>query len=70
MTGSYRPPDGYLTMSQAQEWLGIAKATLQRMVSAGKLETYADPRNGRVTLFKTDDIEQLMHPVPKGKAAA
>ena len=70
MAGSYRPPGGYLTLSEAQRRLGIAKATLQRMVGAGKLETYADPRNSRVTLLREADVEQLMHPVPMGKAAA
>ena len=70
MNRSYCPPAGYVTMRQAQERLGIAKATLQRMVRAGTLATYADRRNSRVTLLKEDDIEQLMHPVPMGKAAA
>ena len=69
-TRSYRPPDGYLTLSQAQQRLGISKQTLQRMMRAGKLEPYADPRNSRVTLLKADDVERLMHPVPMGKAAA
>ena len=69
--GNYRPPAGYLTMAQAQERLGISKPTLQRMVRAGRLATYADPRNRRVRLVKADDVERLTQPVPEqGKAAA
>ena len=69
--GMYRPPDGYLTMAQAQARLGISKPTLQRMVRAGRLATYADPRNRRVRLVKAEDVEQMTRPVPEqGKAAA
>ena len=66
----YRPPDGFLTMGQAQAQLGVSKPTLNRMVRAGKLATYADPRNGRVRLVKVADVERLTQPVPEGKAAA
>lgn len=68
--GSYRPPDGYLTLSEAQQRLAIGKHTLQRMVRAGKLATFADPRNARVTLVNADDVERLMQPIPLGKAAS
>ena len=66
----YKPPDGYLTMARAQAVLGVSKATLHRMVRAGKLATYDDPRNARVRLVKAEDVEALTKPVPTGKAAA
>jgi excisionase family DNA binding protein len=66
----YRPPEGYLTMAQAQARLGISKPTLNRMVSRGDLETYRDPRNRRVRLVKAEDVEKLSEPVLEGKAAA
>ncbi len=67
---AYRPPEGFLTMAETQKALRVSKATLQRMTRAGKLETYADPRNGRVRLAKVEDVERLSQPVPEGKAAA
>ena len=53
----YRPPEGYLTMAQAQAQLGVSKATLNRMVRAGRLATYEDPRKGRVRQEKTADVD-------------
>ena len=44
--------------------LGVSKPTLNRMVRAGKLATYADPRNGRVRLVKAADVERLTQPMP------
>jgi excisionase family DNA binding protein len=73
--GAYRPPEGYLTMAQAQAALGISKPTLQRMVHAGALATFRDQRNRRVRLVKAEDVERLAQPLPaheteQGKAAA
>ena len=73
--GGYQPPAGFLTMATAQGRLGVSKATLHRMVQAGKLAVYRDQRNQRVRLVKIDDVERLAQPVPasaveQGKAAA
>src|SRR5215208_4952741 len=73
--GAYRPPEGYMTMAQAQAVLGISKPTLQRMVRAGGLTAFRDQRNRRVRLVKAEDVERLAQPVPasepeQGKAAA
>jgi excisionase family DNA binding protein len=64
LKGQYRPPDGYLTTTQAAERLGIHAMSIRRMVKAGRLKTYADPRNGVVRLVKIEDIERLEQPVP------
>ena len=66
----YRPPEGFLTMAQAQAQLGVSKATLNRMVRAGKLATFEDPRNGRVRLVRAAEVDQLAQPRPEGKEAA
>ncbi|MCX6024036.1 MAG: helix-turn-helix domain-containing protein [Chloroflexi bacterium] len=63
----YRPPEGYLTMGQAQEILGISRVTIAAMVKAGKLKTYDDQRNKRVKLVKADDVEALALPVPSSE---
>jgi excisionase family DNA binding protein len=64
LKGQYRPPAGYVTTSQAAERLGINPMTIRRMVKAGRLKTYADPRNGVVRLVKIEDVERLEQPVP------
>ena len=70
MDMAYEPPEGFMTMGQAQARLRVSKPTINRMVRAGKLATYTDPRNGRVRLVKAEDVERLTQPVPEGKAAA
>jgi excisionase family DNA binding protein len=61
----YRPPDGYLTMAQAQERLGVSKLTLVRLVRRAGLPTHRDPRDIRVRLVKIADVDRLMEPVPE-----
>jgi hypothetical protein len=68
---TYRPPDGYLTMAQAQEMLGVSKVTFQKRVRDWGLETYRDPRDTRVRLLKAEDLQRMTQLVPEqGKAAA
>jgi excisionase family DNA binding protein len=61
----YRPPAGYLTMAQAQERLGISKVTFHRLVRRAGLPTHRDPRDTRVRLLRTADVDRLMEPVPE-----
>jgi excisionase family DNA binding protein len=68
--GSYRAPEGFLTMAEALKRLGVAKATLQKRVRDGTLPVYRDPLNKRVRLVRAEDLEQLRRPVLEGKAAA
>jgi excisionase family DNA binding protein len=65
METAYQPPEGFLTMAQAQERLGISKATLQRLVKNDGITVYRDPRNKRVRLLKADDLARLRQPVPE-----
>jgi excisionase family DNA binding protein len=65
MAESYTPPAGFLTMAQAQERLGVSKATMQRRVRDGVLEAYEDPRDNRVKLVKAEDVDRLRQPVKR-----
>ena len=67
---SYRPPEGFMTMRQAQDRLGVSKTTLIAIVRRYGLETHRDARDSRVRLLRTEDVEQLARPMPEGKAAA
>jgi hypothetical protein len=67
---TYKPPEGYLTMAQAQARWGVSKATAQKIVRETGLEVYRDPRNKRVHLFKAEDVERLMQPVPKTRGVS
>ncbi len=62
--GEYQSPPGYLTLGEAEERLKVNRVTIRRMVKAGRLSTYADPRNGRVRLLRVEDVERLERPVP------
>jgi excisionase family DNA binding protein len=61
----YRPPEGYLTMAQAQARLGISKVTFHRLVRRAGLPTHRDHRDTRVRLLKITDVDRLMEPVPE-----
>ena len=61
----YRPPEGYLTLAQAQERLGISKVTFHRLVRRASLLTHRDPRDSRVRLLRIADVDRLMEPVPE-----
>jgi excisionase family DNA binding protein len=65
--GTYQPPEGYLTLAQAQARLGVSKPTILRMTRDGRLETYEDRRDRRVRLVKVEDVEALAQPI-KGAA--
>ena len=63
---SYRAPNGYLTLGQAGNRLGLSRATAIRMAQDGRLPNYHDPRDKRVRLAKLEDVERLTRPVPAG----
>ena len=66
MTDStYRAPAGYLTLAEARARLGVAKATMTRMVQDGRLPTFDHPRDRRVRLTRIEDVEQLAQPRPR-----
>lgn len=63
--GSYRPPEGYMTMAQATTQLAVSKPTLRRMAAAAEVEIYEDPRDRRVRLLRIEDVARLAQPVKK-----
>ena len=63
MAERYQPPDGFVTVAEAQRRLGVSKVTIVKIVREAGLKTYRDPRNGRVRLLQAEDVEQLTRPV-------
>ncbi len=63
MSDLYRPPDGYVTMGEAQRRLGVSKVTMVKIVRDAGVSTYRDPRNGRVRLLRIEDVDCLTQPV-------
>ena len=61
----YRAPDGYLTLTQARERLGISRTTLFRALARMGIRTFNDPRNNRVRLVTVEDVDRLMQPIPR-----
>jgi hypothetical protein len=73
MTKNYQPPDGYVTIGEAQRRLKVSKVTIAKIVKEAGIPTFRDPRNGRVRLLLTGDVDRLEQPVPeadKGNAQA
>jgi excisionase family DNA binding protein len=60
----YQPPEGYLTLGQAQMRLQVSKAKIIRMAQDGSLPTYRDPRDKRYRLAKVEDVDRLTQLVP------
>ncbi len=67
---TYRPPDGYLTMADAAGQLRVSMVTMRKILNDERLQTYRDPRNGRVRLLRVEDVERLTQPVPEQEKAA
>lgn len=67
MAESYHPPEGYVTMGDAQQRLGVSKVTIVNIVKKAGIQTFRDPRNGRVRLLRETDVLRLTEPVPEGE---
>jgi hypothetical protein len=61
----YRPPEGYLTMAQAEQHLGMSRMTLLAFIRDAGIRAYRDPRNKRVRLLKVEDLERGSQPIPE-----
>ena len=60
----YRPPDGFSTMAQAAEQIGVSLVTLRKLVQRTGVELFQDPRDARAKLMKSEDVERLKRPAP------
>ncbi len=52
-------PKDYMTMREAQEYLGISKVKISKLVKEGTLKTKGNPLDSRVKLVKREDVEKL-----------
>ena len=51
---------GYLMIKEAAVRYSVSRSKLHRLVKQGRLRTAKDPRDERVTLLRTDDIESVL----------
>ncbi len=54
-------------MADAAGQLRVSMVTMRKILNDERLQTYRDPRNGRVRLLRVDDVERLTQPVPREK---
>lgn len=54
-----------LTAEQAQEHLGVSRATFWSLVKRYQIPRYTVPVEGKRVFFKPDDLESLRRPRPK-----
>ena len=68
------PDDQLLTVEQAQEHLGVSRATLWNLIKRHHIPRYRVPVSGKRVFFKASDLERLRQPVrlndEPGKLAA
>ena len=62
-------PEGYMTMAQARARLGVSKMTMLKLLERTGVQTYNDPRDGRVKLLRIEDVDQMARPTPSKIAA-
>jgi excisionase family DNA binding protein len=62
--GTREPPAGYVTVGRAREQLGVSRMTMYRLLRRHGVQTYADPRDARTRLLKTEDVDRLQQPIP------
>jgi excisionase family DNA binding protein len=55
----------YIPLTEAAKEVGLSRAKLWRMVKDGRLPSYEDPRDGRVTLVRRDELQAAMRPIPR-----
>lgn len=65
MRSEYQPPEGFLTLAQARQRLGVSRMTMYVLVRRQRLTMYTDPRNTRVKLLRAEDVETLSRPVAR-----
>ncbi len=51
---------GYMMIKEAAVRYGVSRTKLHRLVTQGRLRTAKDPRDERVTLLSTEDVESVL----------
>ena len=67
-----RPEDEYVTMTEAQEILGVSRFKIWQLVKDGRLPTFQSELDRRQKLIRRSDLDALREPrrlEPEGKAA-
>jgi len=64
----YQPPDGYRTMAQAAQQIGVSLVTLRKLMQRREVEIFQDPRDARAKLLRSEDVDLLGQPIPLGRA--
>jgi hypothetical protein len=54
-----RKRPGYLMIKEAAARYDVSRAKLHRLIGLGRLRTVKDPRDERVTLLRTEELEKL-----------
>jgi hypothetical protein len=65
---TYQPPDGYKTMAQAAQQIGVSLVTLRKLLQRREVEIFQDPRDARAKLLRAEDVDRLAQPIPLGRA--
>ena len=59
--------DEYLTVSEAAEYLGVARNTMRHWAEAGKIPVYRNPVNN-YRLYKVSDLDALLKQTERSRA--
>ena len=52
----------FLTLKEAQDYLGVSKTKMWSLVKSGIVRTYEDPLDRRKKLVRREDVGRLRHP--------
>ena len=55
----------YVRLTSAAREFGVSRNKLRLLVRDGRLATYEDPKDGRVTLLERHELEELFRVRPK-----
>ncbi|MBI3970516.1 MAG: helix-turn-helix domain-containing protein [Chloroflexi bacterium] len=70
MNDEGRPATGdFLTMQDAAEFLAVSRFRMARLVKEHRLPVYERATDRRIKLLRRTDIERLLEPHPKARAA-
>jgi hypothetical protein len=53
-----------VTCGEGARRIGVAPATLRKVIRRGELQTFRDPLNGRVKLLRVEELDALRNPQP------
>ncbi len=68
MSAPLEMPDGFIPLGRVPAVAGASPRTISRMVSDGRLKTWALPRDRRRKFVREEDLHGLMVPIPTSRA--